>query len=86
MQVLVKAKSLFASKTFWLGMLEIATGVGALATDLSATLEAGEPISFALIAKGIVTIILRYVTKQPVSVSGAQAKAVEGVPPLGQRL
>lgn len=76
--VYVKAKSIFLSKMFWLGMAEILTGISTLATDLSATLEAGEPISWALIAKGIITIVLRYVTKQPVTVTGKDVKPVEG--------
>lgn len=82
MQVLVKAKSIFSSRTFWLGAAEILTGVGALATDLSSTLEAGEPISWLLIGKGVITIVLRYVTKQPVSVTpGVQAMPVDAPEP-----
>ena len=75
--VLVHAKSLLASKTFWLGVAEILTGVVALATELSEMLEAGEPVSLLLIAKGMLTIFLRWRTKQPVSASGETVKAVE---------
>jgi hypothetical protein len=77
-QVLAKTKSLFLTKTFGLGVLEIALGLAILLMEeVQRATEAGEPIGWGLVVKGIITIALRYFTKQPVTATGKPAKYVE---------
>jgi len=57
----MEGKKIWQSKIFWLGVLEIACGVA----NYFATLEPGT--SIAAIVAGILTIILRKVTNQPIS-------------------
>lgn len=74
----VPTKSFVTSKTFWLGVIEILVGaMTLLADEIRATLEAGEPISWILIAKGVLTIALRYYTTRPLTFSGKATKHVE---------
>lgn len=76
MSVLVKAKSLFASKLFWLGVIQIATGVGELIT--SEVLNS-DGAGWGAVVSGALTIVFRYLTKQPVTVStSSTVKLVEG--------
>ena len=60
------AKSFWKSKLFWLGVIEIAIGVLAL---LGPFLEVGDfgAAGFVALALGILTIVLRFLTKQPIS-------------------
>lgn len=52
-------KSIFASKTFWVNVLTIAAGyVGNI------------PSKYGLPAAGIINIVLRFLTNQPVSLTG----------------
>jgi hypothetical protein len=63
----VISKSLFASKMFWLGLLQIASGTLELVgTEVLGSDGAG----WAAVGSGVVTIVLRVVTKQPVTVKG----------------
>ena len=54
-------KKLVASKTFWVGVCEIVAGIALL---VQGSLEAGVPVTII----GILKIILRVVTKEPVGV------------------
>lgn len=56
----------YQSKTFWIGAIEIAIGVlGLVATFL----EAGNytPEAFVLLTTGVLTVILRFMTKEPLA-------------------
>ena len=58
-------KSIFASKTIWVGVIEILIGVlGLLATWLNAGVYTPEAI--VLLIVGILTIVLRFLTSQPI--------------------
>lgn len=57
----MESKNWWKSKLIWLGVLEIAIGV----VNYVATLDPGTSAS-AVIA-GVLTIIFRYVTKQPLA-------------------
>lgn len=76
--VLAKTTPLWKTRTFWMGVIEIVAGVAVLAVDeVSRATEAGEPIGWGLIAKGFVTMALRYFTRQPVTLGGTPAKPVD---------
>lgn len=51
----------YRSKLLWLGVLEVGVGIA----NYIATLDAGT--SVAAIAAGILTIIFRYLTRQPLT-------------------
>ena len=72
--VFVKAKSLFASKTFWLGVAQILAGLVEIVDLIQLNVFAGNGGGWAAVISGVITIGLRWVTKQPVSVSGKDAK------------
>lgn len=73
--MLVPTKSIFASKLFWLGVVQIITGVLQLiGTEVLMSDGAG----WGAVASGALTIIFRIVTKQPVSMTGNDVKEVEG--------
>lgn len=74
MQVFVKAKSLWASKTFWFNALSAGLEVAQILLDFR-VLDS----QTVLMGMAIGNVILRKLTKQPVSVSGEQAMLVEGV-------
>jgi len=60
-------KSIFASKTFWLN-IAIAL-IGSVATQVPDLAFLAKPETLA-IGAGILNIIMRFFTKQPVSVTG----------------
>lgn len=72
MQVFVKSKALWASKTFWFNVLSGGLEVAQILLDFR-VLDAQQ----LLIGMAIGNVILRKLTKQPTSVSGAQAMPVE---------
>jgi hypothetical protein len=77
MQVLVKAKSLWSSKTFWFNVLSGALEVAQILLDFR-VIEADK----ILMGMAVGNVILRYVTKQPVTVTpGVQAMAVDAPEP-----
>jgi hypothetical protein len=58
-------KAWYESKTIWVGILEIVIGaLGLVATFL----QAGDytPAAFVLLAVGVLTIVLRFLTSQPI--------------------
>ena len=57
----METKSIFSSRTFWFGLLEI---VGGVATALAGELQQGATLTIM----GVVTIILRSVTKSGVRI------------------
>lgn len=61
----LNAKSLFASKTFWFNVVTTALYV----IDLGDVKSFLSPNNYALLV-GIGNAILRYVTKQPVTIAG----------------
>jgi hypothetical protein len=61
-------KSLFASKTFWVNALTLAIGVGGYLTGLVPAPY--QPIVVAALA--LANIILRTITDQPVTITGAK--------------
>ena len=73
--VRARAKNIFLSKMFWLGSAEIFAGVAELMLNYLDNPEVG----WIFIVKGIGTIVLRYFTKQPVTLTGKATKPVEGV-------
>ena len=57
-------KSIFTSKTFWLAVVQAVVGaVGIFNT-------AYPSVGWLLVAKSVVDVVLRFVTTQPVSVTG----------------
>ena len=58
-------KAWYASKTIWVGILEIVIGALGLAATF---LQAGDytPAAFALLAVGVLTVVLRFLTSQPI--------------------
>jgi len=60
------AKSFWKSKTFWFGALYIITGIAGLFGYADYVPDATVD-QLALIVTGIVTVLLRFVTKEPVS-------------------
>ena len=56
----MNGKPWFKSRTVWLGVLEIAGGIAEFIAGLPAEASA------ATIVAGIVTIIIRFLTKQPI--------------------
>ena len=60
-------KKFYASRLFWLGVLQIAIGVLGL---LAPFLEAGNfsPEAFVPLVSGVLTIVLRFLTDEPISV------------------
>jgi len=57
-------KSIFQSKTFWLAVLQAVVGaVGIFASTYPA-------VGWLLVAKSFLDVILRFLTTQPVSVTG----------------
>jgi hypothetical protein len=69
----VISKSLFASKVFWLGVAQLAVGV----IDLVKTnvLES-ETAAWGAVVSGALTIVLRLLTKQPVTLKGGEPKQI----------
>lgn len=66
-------KSIFASKTFWVGVLEIAFGgVGFLFHWLD------QQTAWALVVSGLAAVGLRFNTSQPVSLSGKNPPSNQG--------
>ena len=59
-------KSLFASKTFWLAILQAVGGIAAASTSADPTTQT---VGAGAIIKSIVDIALRMTTKEPVTVS-----------------
>ena len=61
-------KPFYKSKLFWLGALQIFVGAAALVGPF---LEAAvfTPAGFVALASGVVTIVLRFLTDQPIAVS-----------------
>ena len=55
----MKAKHIFKSRTFWVGMATICAGVADLAL-------VGEFEGFAILVIGVVFTIMRAITKEPV--------------------
>lgn len=56
----------FQSKTVWIGIIEIAIGVLGLVADF---LGKGDysPSGYVLLATGVLTVVLRFLTEEPVS-------------------
>ena len=61
-------KTFYKSKLFWLGAIEIAIGALGL---IGPFVEAGvfTPVAFAVLLSGILTVALRFVTDQPITLS-----------------
>lgn len=72
--MMVPAKRIWTSKTFWVGVLEIATGVLEL---IDVNVLANDGAGWVAVGAGLLTILLRYITKQPVTVSGRERKHVD---------
>lgn len=70
--VTVPTKPWYTSKLFWLGVLEIISGVSGYLTEAITTQASVGSILF-----GLLTIVLRYVTKQPITFTGRSIKSVE---------
>lgn len=77
--MLVPTKSILRSKTFWLGVATFALALVDFVDLLE--LPAAEKI---LVALGPAIILLRQITKQPVTVTGKEAKSITGGVPLGR--
>ena len=58
-------KRWFESKTVWVGILEILIAVGLVVADFL-TVENFTAPAFVLLAVGILTIVLRFVTDTPI--------------------
>jgi uncharacterized membrane protein len=59
---MAKAKKITSSKTFWVGVLTIITGI---LTTVAGELSTGAGLTFI----GVVNIVLRFVTKQSVTLN-----------------
>lgn len=69
----VPAKAWWQSKLFWFGVLQVVVGILELiATEVLLSDGGG----WAAVVSGVVTIVLRYVTKQPITFSGKPEKTV----------
>ena len=68
----VPTKSWYKSKLFWLGVLQI---LGSVASYLADAIQTEATIGGIIF--GVLTIIFRYVTKQPVTFTGKKVKSVE---------
>lgn len=59
------AKKFYVSKLFWLGVIQVVIGGLGLVAPF---LEAGvyTPAAYVALASGVLTIVLRFVTDQPI--------------------
>lgn len=72
-KMFVPAKSIFSSKTFWVAAIEITYGV----LEIVSIEVLGDGAGWMAVALGSLKLILRYVTKQPVTIRGKGGKSVE---------
>lgn len=70
--MLVPTKKWYTSKLFWLGVLQVALGILELVRD---GLASGE--GWLSMGLGALTVVLRYVTTQPITFRDKPAKVVE---------
>ena len=70
--VLAKTRNLFATRTFWFNALAAALEVSQILLDFRVL---DSQLVLLIMASG--NVALRYITKQPVTVSGTPAKPVE---------
>lgn len=67
----VPTKPWYKSKMFWLGIAQI---LGGMAEVVTTGLQTDEGLGF--IITGVLTVIFRYVTNQPITFSGREYKSV----------
>jgi hypothetical protein len=78
--MLAATKHWWESKLFWVGFLQILLGV----VDLIETnVLQSERAAWGAVLTGTITIILRYLTTQPLTFSGQAAKPVDPAPAGG---
>lgn len=81
-KVLVATTPWYKSKMVWLGIIQIALDVSNFL--LTADLTGQRP--GILVLSGVLTIVLRYLTKTPLTVSGQEAKPAPAPTPQATRL
>ena len=59
------SKKWYQSKTVWIGILEVLSAVGLLVADFLTTGDFTAP-AFVLLGVGVITIVMRFLTEQPV--------------------
>lgn len=68
------SKTIFTSKLFWLGFVQIGTGV----LDLIKTnILESETAAWGAVASGIVTIVFRWFTHRPATLRGGESVSVD---------
>lgn len=82
MKTLIRSKSLFQSKTIWLNLLAVLLPIAAeiieAVVGVSEVLEFdAKTVTYLLLGLAILNILLRRVTKQPVTLKGDEFVEVE---------
>jgi hypothetical protein len=64
---IIYMKSIFSSRTFWLAVAQAVVGIYAIVVTQHPEIAT---IGYVAIVKSVIDIVLRYLTNQPVSITG----------------